>query len=218
VSRLLPPLTLPLPLPLPFPFPVRLRLLIYLEDVSSFFCFCESGDLILLLSDGAWANFDPLTLGSPSSFGYKAEKWEELRSDETQSDIVEVFRNNQITATLRKLILSALNSVLPSPSSPVSPSPTSSASLPPLPTASLASRVTARVIRHCQEVIASTRDWIEDHPNERMPESTDFKGKMDHCTCLVVKVGTGAFVSTPVPIGEFFFSCLTAVSRFPSLL
>eukprot|EP01089_Gocevia_fonbrunei_P015568 TRINITY_DN4583_c0_g1_i2.p1 TRINITY_DN4583_c0_g1~~TRINITY_DN4583_c0_g1_i2.p1 ORF type:complete len:548 (-),score=101.04 TRINITY_DN4583_c0_g1_i2:179-1822(-) len=51
-----------------------------------------------------------------------------------------------------------------------------------------------RLVRHCVEITESSRIWMEENPTRRMPmDYSKFKGKMDHTTVVVFKVGNRRF-------------------------
>ncbi len=51
--------------------------------------------------------------------------------------------------------------------------------------------ITARVIKHAINVTKKTREWMQANPTKREPSDTKaFPGKMDHTTCLCLRVGT----------------------------
>jgi hypothetical protein len=50
--------------------------------------------------------------------------------------------------------------------------------------------IVQRVIKHSTSVTKKTRDWMQANPTKREPTDTKaFPGKMDHTTCLCVRVG-----------------------------
>jgi len=51
--------------------------------------------------------------------------------------------------------------------------------------------ITLKLIKHCQQTTKASRRWVGEHPDARMPsDRSKFKGKMDHTTCICLKVGT----------------------------
>jgi hypothetical protein len=49
--------------------------------------------------------------------------------------------------------------------------------------------VTSRIMKHCLGVTASGREWMEQNPKDKLPlDYVAYPGKMDHATCVVIKV------------------------------
>lgn len=50
--------------------------------------------------------------------------------------------------------------------------------------------VCEQLISHCLQITTSGRNFLQENPSKRLPDDHKlYPGKMDHSTCVVVKVG-----------------------------
>jgi len=132
---------------------------------------CRRDDLLILVSDGVHDNLDPYQMGlapcDPSVGGPQVTKWDQLDGMDVGPDGPEGLK-----ARFRERKLASLISSLP-PNDRVSPK-----------------AVVARLLRHCIEVNSRATRWMIENPFKRIPTNyVDYPGKMDHTTCICVRVG-----------------------------
>jgi len=141
-----------------------------LRNLSLHLQFCDEGDIIFICSDGVHDNLDPQLLGYPSSqFG--------LRGTWQKADIVDV---NKVKDEWRsKFFLDQI--VGAAKKDDITPA-----------------FIVKALMKHCRTTTKSSRDWMQVHPNERLPDDpTRFPGKMDHTTCVAFTVGKKTNLSWP---------------------
>jgi hypothetical protein len=172
---------------------------------------CTEGDILIICSDGVHDNLDPEQMGKTPRDLYSIFP---VSSVTNPSTIPEVWsecdpivacdlKNAHRCETLRQIIEdSILNDPAASPSSSIanvtasqSISSALSASgsfLPPTlsPPSPSPIQVTKAVLKHCQTLTSSSRLWMEANPLDPLPcDYTKFPGKMDHTTCVTLRVG-----------------------------
>jgi len=154
-----------------------------LRNVFVYYRLCEEGDLILLFSDGVHDNLDPQTLGkapkdvSPQYAQHK--DWKDFPSEkEAEIAKTEYMRRFLIHELIlggddeRRLRMKVFSHPLQD-QEPLSPE-----------------NITNRIMKHCLDVTASGRQWMEQNPRDKLPNDyCAYPGKMDHATCAVIKVG-----------------------------
>jgi len=154
-----------------------------LRNVFVYFRLCEDNDIILLLSDGVHDNLDPQTLGiapkdvSPN-YAHHTD-WKDFKSDEEAEKVKTEYMKRFLTRDLicggeedKKLRMKVFSF-----------SATDTDELSP-------ANITARIMKHCLGVTASGREWMEQNPKDKLPlDYVAYPGKMDHATCVVIKVG-----------------------------
>lgn len=131
-----------------------------LRNLSSFFWPCETDDIILCMSDGIHDNLDPEPLGiSPSEFDSRYTAWKDVPSKEAEM-MKEAFQCKEMEKILREV-----------------------------PEKTPKNFVTALVI-HSKNVTEKSRNYMEADPNAVEPKDyKEYPGKMDHATCIALKVG-----------------------------
>lgn len=136
-----------------------------LRNLAFGWCEAAPGDILIAVSDGVHDNLDPATLGLvPSQFGFEGldshDDWKDL-----PRDVAHVARTDHMCNTLARIIegLSRSNPAL----------------------------IAKAVVRHCQEVTEKSRDWMEQNPEAILAAQSysEFPGKMDHCSCVCVRIG-----------------------------
>lgn len=122
----------------------------------------KEGDLLIAVSDGVHDNLDPVTIGKdPKDLGLSFESWKDI-----SKDLINRARAEYMCDTLNNLIKSC-----------------------PQVTPTLVSR---KIIEHVTNVIENGKQFLEQNPDGVLV-GTDYKvfpGKMDHSTCVCMKVGT----------------------------
>eukprot|EP01105_Mastigella_eilhardi_P009533 TRINITY_DN224_c2_g1_i1.p1 TRINITY_DN224_c2_g1~~TRINITY_DN224_c2_g1_i1.p1 ORF type:complete len:1437 (+),score=327.44 TRINITY_DN224_c2_g1_i1:298-4311(+) len=129
----------------------------------------HSGDGVFIVSDGVHDNFDAVSLGEKAenlSIRFTGLTWKEAEraSIAELTKLKDEFRVKKLTSMLQD------NNSL----DPVNPK-----------------RIVKTLLRHSVKITSSTREFMESHPNTRLPDDYQaFPGKVDHATCLCLKVGT----------------------------
>jgi len=151
-----------------------------LRNLGLMVAFCDEGDVIFVCSDGVYDNLDPQQLNiSCRDLGVDAEEWEsapvhqaEKVKDEYRCKFIQkmiVMRDDKDTEWADEL-----------------PGPVTFVPL---------EEFADSLLGHVFEVTDYSRKWMEEHPTARMPDARskkkdpNFLGKMDHTTCMLVKVG-----------------------------
>lgn len=125
----------------------------------------NEGDIILAVSDGVHDNLDPITIGMvPKDLGLVGDTFLSWKSI-PKSDGAEI-RTTHMCKTLCGIIekLQTKSPIL----------------------------IAKAVVSYCQEVTEKSREWMEQNPDSTLGSQSyhEFPGKMDHCTCLAVRVGS----------------------------
>jgi len=153
-----------------------------LRNVSLHYRLCQQNDIILILSDGVHDNLDPQTLGKvPADIASEfAQDWTEVESLADAQHLKtqymlkllseELICGGQQNAKLRTKVFS-----VPTQQEEELMSPGS---------------ITTRVIQHCLSMTGNGREWMEQNPQDKLPNDyIKYPGKMDHATCVTMKVG-----------------------------
>jgi len=152
-----------------------------LRNLQLGFYACNEGDFIMIVSDGVHDNLDPSHLGFlPKDLGIEADSWSTVPDMEAAEDI----KNAQRISLLEKVIQGKIDSAERklSISSEGSNSVTSTIP-PPL-------QVVNNLTEYCAETVSSSANWMATNPKGRLPKDYRlYPGKMDHTTCVCVKVG-----------------------------
>jgi len=155
-----------------------------LRNLMLYFQECEEEDLILIVSDGVHDNLDPETMGrAPFEVGPEyanIKDWTsfpaDLDSQKARADFMMKYLNEELIQggdQERKLRAK----VFAFPSNPDEESVLSPNS------------VTNRIMKHCLTVTGRGREWMEQNPKEKLPpDYVTYPGKMDHATCVTIKV------------------------------
>eukprot|EP01124_Arcella_intermedia_P024238 TRINITY_DN4034_c0_g1_i4.p1 TRINITY_DN4034_c0_g1~~TRINITY_DN4034_c0_g1_i4.p1 ORF type:complete len:1514 (-),score=449.67 TRINITY_DN4034_c0_g1_i4:136-4677(-) len=153
-----------------------------LRNLDVHFHFLEEGDYVLVVTDGVYDNMDPQSLGIPLSEsnipGLEGKTWKDITDIPNPEllDSVYHYKNNYITQKFESLLKELVEE--------------QSLSLENV----QCSQIAQKIINYCKQVTLTTRDYMEKNPNNNQPSSfKDFPGKVDHTTCLVIKVGKTTF-------------------------
>jgi hypothetical protein len=149
-----------------------------LRNLRVYFEPCNQHDLLLLVSDGLHDNFDPQQMGiKPSDLNLPVDSWETMKREEAEITKSE-FRCKHILKTM----FNDPSAPPPSHTSPDPPPPTKPEALRP-------DVIASNLLRHCTLLTQSSRDFMEQNPNKPLPHNYQiYPGKMDHTTCVVLKV------------------------------
>mmetsp|Transcript_25870 Transcript_25870/g.36385 ORF Transcript_25870/g.36385 Transcript_25870/m.36385 type:complete len:506 (+) Transcript_25870:477-1994(+) len=158
-----------------------------LRNISLRYRLCEEGDIILLLSDGVHDNLDPQTLGKTpgeiNSEWNSIPSWNEFPPEISEKELERVKTTYMLRMLADDLVcggeeVQKMRNKVFSLSAPEDDSPVS-----PL-------NITTRIMKHCLNVTARGREWMEQNPKEKLPSDyAAYPGKMDHATCVTIKVG-----------------------------
>lgn len=138
-----------------------------LRNLKIYFVECVPNDLLILVSDGVHDNLDPQHLGKePKDFNIGSESWEEAEKEFPVES--ERAKNNFRKEIVRELISSVdKNDGVPSPK-----------------------LLAEKVLDHCKTVTEMGRVWMQENPTKRLPpDYIRYPGKMDHSSCVVLRVG-----------------------------
>ncbi|KAH3767128.1 cyclophilin B [Pelomyxa schiedti] len=137
-----------------------------LRNLSFFYTTFDKGDLLICMSDGVHDNIDPASLGiEPSALctTLGPTTWDTLAS--TNPQMFTQLREQFMTRKLCELVCGGGGH----------PGPTEG--------------IVQRIIQHCINLTAGSRQWMEEHPNRRLPKDyTQFPGKLDHTTCVALYI------------------------------
>ncbi|KYQ93896.1 protein phosphatase 2C-related protein [Tieghemostelium lacteum] len=134
-----------------------------LRNLSVFYKLCDEDDLILLLSDGVHDNLDPQQLGiSPRDLGLQVDTWDEAGSQ------FPIETDNTKNDFRRKWLSDHFET-----SDKLEPS-----------------YITNHLLKHCMDTTQSSRDFMETNTSKLPSDYKLYPGKMDHNTCVCLKVGS----------------------------
>mmetsp|Transcript_7514 Transcript_7514/g.10389 ORF Transcript_7514/g.10389 Transcript_7514/m.10389 type:complete len:377 (+) Transcript_7514:1049-2179(+) len=140
-----------------------------LRNLSLYLTICKTGDYIIFSSDGVGDNFDPQHMGiEPSSL-------KDLTGVSNWNDLDTIKDSNlyaKAELAKQKFAFDYMNNLI-----------SASGSL-------TALSVSQKLMEHCVNLTRSSRDFMENNPDKKLPH--DYKvypGKMDHTTCCVVTLG-----------------------------
>jgi len=121
---------------------------------------CEQDDLLILTSDGVHDNFDPEKLGKkPKDLSISSIEKWEEVEKETMRNVKKTFMLNQLGEII--------NDISESPKD-----------------------VTQKLIDYCMTVTSAGREYMEQNPSSILVDDYElYPGKMDHATCVSMKVG-----------------------------
>jgi len=149
-----------------------------LRNLGLFTSLCHEGDIVMIFSDGVYDNLDPQQLNVPCrDLGIDADEWEQASTDEAEKAKDE-YRCKFIADRL-----------LEKSDESDDEEDEKKAKFVPL------EQFSTVLLEHAYEVTEYSRKWMEEHPTARMPDARSkkrdpkFLGKMDHTTCVLVKVG-----------------------------
>jgi len=155
-----------------------------LRNVAVDYTMCEENDLILMMSDGVHDNLDPQILGKlPKDIGPEWSSiadWTSFPSEESAEaakiQFMKKFLGDDVIGggeEERKQRLKVCSFAAPEDEGMYSPS-----------------NITTRLIKHCMEITGKSRQWMEQNPKDKLPNDyVEYPGKMDHTTCVAIKVG-----------------------------
>ncbi len=129
-----------------------------LRNFKLYYCTCEEGDMIMIMSDGVHDNLDPMSLGKlPKDLGLSAVKWTDVPAREAER-------------AKDAFMLRLGADLLGRPESP--------------------KQAGVLLLQHALNITQPSRDFMITNPKLRLPSDyTLYPGKMDHTTCLTVRVG-----------------------------
>ena len=139
-----------------------------LRNLSVCMRLCDRDDLVVLMSDGVHDNFDPQHFGqSPQAHGLPYASWEDAGA--------RAFARTQSAkaAWQQHEMLRVIHAARPTPTSPVEPE-----------------TLVRALVDHVVRVTAPSRTWMCENPKKKLPHDyVRFPGKLDHTSCLCIKVG-----------------------------
>lgn len=150
------------------------------RNLTLFFAKCTTDDLLIFCTDGVHDNFDPPSIGiDPEELApdFKGMTWDQ--ASEANRVLAESVRATFVEARIEALIGEQLEQRQRAAS--VDPS------LPPPPPTPLV--ICNHILDYCSRTTSRSREFMESNPQKKLPK--DFKlypGKMDHTTCIVVRV------------------------------
>ena len=139
-----------------------------LRNLGVAVCLCDAGDLVALMSDGVTDNFDPQHFGhSPQQHGLPYASWDDAAAH------AHARTQSAKAAYMLHEMLRVIRAALPAPDAPVEPE-----------------TLVRALVDHVVRVTASSRKWMCENPKKKLPHDyVNFPGKLDHTSCLCLKVG-----------------------------
>lgn len=175
-----------------------------LRNLGIFTSLCYEGDIVMICSDGVYDNLDPQQLNVPCrDIGIDADEWEQAKTEDAERAKDE-YRCKFISD---RLIASESDSENENDGSDGEDESDSDDSDKKKKKKSKKENNKSKVqfvpleqfatvlLEHAYEVTEYSRKWMEEHPTARMPDARSkkrdpkFLGKMDHSTCVLVRVG-----------------------------
>ncbi|KAM9997912.1 hypothetical protein ACTFIY_007566 [Dictyostelium cf. discoideum] len=138
-----------------------------LRNLCLHFLPCNENDIIVLISDGVHDNLDPQTVGwTPRDLQLNYENWSDMEPDkalEAKTKYTQEFLKKKLRTHDQE-------------QDPIT-----------------AKFITEKLVEHCVETTKSSREFMVNFPNKPLPDNLkEYKGKMDHVTCVAFKVGKHA--------------------------
>eukprot|EP01124_Arcella_intermedia_P002081 TRINITY_DN11142_c0_g1_i1.p1 TRINITY_DN11142_c0_g1~~TRINITY_DN11142_c0_g1_i1.p1 ORF type:complete len:1417 (-),score=314.61 TRINITY_DN11142_c0_g1_i1:21-4271(-) len=154
-----------------------------LRNLATFFKVVDEGDFIVVSSDGVYDNLDPQSLGVELSEtgipGTEGKSWVDLTdspSDQPLVQLIEEYKSNYTLELLKKLFMQ-IPEESGVPLKDITPQ-----------------HIAQKLITYSQDTTKNIRDFMEQNPNNAQPpDSKNYPGKVDHATCVVMKVGKTNF-------------------------
>ncbi|KAF2078050.1 hypothetical protein CYY_000688 [Polysphondylium violaceum] len=140
-----------------------------LRNLCLHFLPCNENDIIILISDGVHDNLDPQTIGcTPKELQLPYEQWSDMEPEKAQD------AKTKYTQEFLKMKLRSFDNGEQDPIT--------------------AKIITEKLVEHCVDTTKSSRDFMVNFPNKPLPDNLkEYKGKMDHVTCVAFKVGKQTF-------------------------
>jgi len=170
-----------------------------LRNLGIFLIPCAKDDLILMLSDGVYDNFDPSQLGiSTDEVGLSATSWEQADAQEAER-AKDAYRTKFIADKLKEIFEAEDDEggeVKEGGEKKGKKKRRKEAKVG-LNDVSL-EELAGVLLEHTMRVTKYSRKWMQEHPTARMPDARSKKrdpamlGKMDHTTCIAIRVGQTA--------------------------
>ena len=134
---------------------------------------CDTGDYLLLLSDGVHDNFDIAFLGKqPRDYDIDSDNWDNLPDPK----LAEEIKNFHRIKKLEEVIYSSYDEKEREERIEKRQMP------PPI-------DIVRNLMSYCREICAAAANWMQKNPNRRLPKDfTLYPGKMDHSTCICIVV------------------------------
>lgn len=153
-----------------------------LRNLHLYYQLADPGDLIFLVSDGVHDNLDPQQLGTTPGEADIANTvtWEE--AEKVSPKAVEAFKDGFRMKWLHDTF-NKENGHKDDAEIPIDKSDDNGSNVTP-------QQIVDVLLRHAVDITRSSRDFMERYPSKRLPP--DFKtypGKMDHVSCVCVRVG-----------------------------
>lgn len=64
--------------------------------------------------------------------------------------------------------------------------------------------ITTRIIQFCLSMTGNGREWMEQNPQDKLPNDyIKYPGKMDHATCVTMKVTPSTIAVLTLQVGKF---------------
>jgi CRP-like cAMP-binding protein len=166
-----------------------------LRNMSLFYTPADEGDVVIFTSDGVYDNLDPQSFGIlPSELGLEGDSWD------TQTDWkrVEEVKTTYVCEKIRSLVFGTRTKEEDenptqddSLSSPIALATSSR------PTSLSVSEIVEKLISHAISTTDSSREFMEAYPDRILPKDyKQYPGKLDHTTCLALKIKRSTFKST----------------------
>jgi len=159
-----------------------------LRNLALYFQPLRDGDVVFVVSDGVHDNLDPQSLG--------VEPQQLLMDELTWNDVNDKrcqTAKTQFRARLVSMLMSQHNWTV--------------------------QNVTTRLLKHSLNVTKKTREWMQSNPRKREPTNyAQYPGKMDHTTCLAIRVGaanSNSSSSSSSAVAELRSSPLSARKSTP---
>eukprot|EP01125_Pyxidicula_operculata_P009973 TRINITY_DN3286_c0_g1_i2.p1 TRINITY_DN3286_c0_g1~~TRINITY_DN3286_c0_g1_i2.p1 ORF type:complete len:1041 (-),score=173.71 TRINITY_DN3286_c0_g1_i2:514-3636(-) len=135
-----------------------------LRNLTYYFAPCNIGDLLIVTTDGLYDNLDPEHLGIPPiqvdpTLPSTCETWDSILNNEEAHRLKETYAVKKMSEILMNINLQ----------SPV--------------------EVINSLIQHALKTTYNSRSFMENNPDKAEPRDyVNYPGKMDHTTCICVKV------------------------------
>uniref|UniRef100_A0A6B2L0J8 Cyclic nucleotide-binding domain-containing protein n=1 Tax=Arcella intermedia TaxID=1963864 RepID=A0A6B2L0J8_9EUKA len=163
-----------------------------LRNLAAFFEYVEEDDFILLMTDGVYDNLDPQSLGIPIEetglkTNLKGSDWSLFADvdDEQLLHDIEEYKTKYMVDTVRDLVEESLKE--------------KGITFHEL----QAEQIAEKLINQALKITKNSRVYMEQHPGE--PQPVDYKafpGKVDHTTCIVMKVSSTNFRQWEVDLSD----------------
>jgi hypothetical protein len=138
-----------------------------LRNLKLYYIRCQPGDIIFLISDGIHDNCDPQMLGKkPKDLDISSNSWEEAEKKyPKKTQTAKTNFRQKLLKDLLQDIIKDYNEIKPT-------------------------YLTKKLMQYCFNITESSRKWMLENPKEKLPLNFEaYPGKMDHSTCICLKIG-----------------------------